>query len=160
MAVSIELQSQFCAIKPGKLFGQILPGDGAQDRIVSTLREVYAKVLAAHLDISLSPDKVTVDLGRIAIFKAAQLLGQATIKRVRDHRHHHIEVNFDEDRRREGIEVEEFDGFGNAVLNPPPTGVVADYQHYWPSKPSQLIDNGLEGVKGPRGTAWRNWQWL
>lgn len=93
-----------------------------------TFREVYAKGLATHLDIPLAPDKVAVDLGGVAIFKTAQLLGKPTVQGVRDHRHHHIEVDLDEDRGRESIKVEEFDGFDNAVLNPPPTGVVADYQ--------------------------------
>ena len=77
---------------------------------------------------SLSFDEETVDLGGIAAFKAPELLGQHGVEGIGDHGHDNIEVHLDQDRRREGIEVEKLDGFGDDVFHPPPSGIVADQQ--------------------------------
>ena len=77
---------------------------------------------------SLPFDKETVDFGGIATFKSPQFLGQHGVQGIGNHGHDNVEVHLDQDRRRERIEVEKLDGFGDDVFHPPPSGIVADQQ--------------------------------
>ena len=60
--------------------------------------------MSAHRDVTLAPDKLPEYLRGIAILKAPQLLGQPAVQGVRDHGHHHVEVNLDENRE-EGTSI-------------------------------------------------------
>ncbi len=75
-------------------------------------------------------DKMAEELWRVAVFKATEVLRQAAVESIGDHRHDHIEVDFGQDGRREGVEMEKLDRLGDAIFHPPAPGIVADDQFH------------------------------
>lgn len=86
------------------------------------------QTVRTNLDFSLSPDEMSKNLRSITIFESAKFFGQHAVQCIGDHRHDHIEVDFCQDRRRQGIEGEELHPLGNNVFNSPSAGVVTDNQ--------------------------------
>ena len=75
--------------------------------------------------ICLAFDEMTEDLGSIAILKTTQLLGQHVVQGIGHHGHNDIKVNFNKDRRRQGIKIEKLDCFRNDIFDTPSAGVIA-----------------------------------
>ena len=55
----------------------------------------------------------------IAVLKAPKLLRKHEVESIRDHGHRHIEVYLDQNRLRQGIDVEELHCPGYSVLHSP-----------------------------------------
>ena len=55
----------------------------------------------------------------IAIFKSPQASGEMIVKRVGNHRQDSIETDFDKNGRRQSVEIEERNGFLDAVWTAP-----------------------------------------
>ena len=103
-----------------------MPGDSSQNGIVcpSGIRDSDLSVLECYLTLSL--DEIPIELRGITGFEASKVLGQSAVKGIGNHRHDDVEVNFDEDGRGEGIEVEEFHRLCDAILDTPSAGIVSD----------------------------------
>jgi len=54
---------------------ELMPGGGSQDGLMSPARVKESHLALTDIDGSLSLDKVTVEGGGIALFKAAQMPG-------------------------------------------------------------------------------------
>jgi len=79
-----------------------------------------------NLDAALAVDEVAKELRGVTVLKAAQSAREHGVEGIGDHRQRDVEVDLGEDRRRQGVEVEEFDRLRDAVLDTPAPRVVAD----------------------------------
>ena len=95
---------------------------------MGTARKDHRNIPVSNLNGTFTFYEVPKQLGCIALLKAPELLRQHSIERISDHGHQHIEVDLEQNGRREGIEVEETHGLGNAVLHPPAARIVANEQ--------------------------------
>lgn len=86
------------------------------------------QALALYSYHASAAKKVAINLRYSAVFKAAQFLGKHAVKRIGDHYHDHIKVHLNQNRRKQGVQAEEFDGLGDCVFNSPAAGIIADYQ--------------------------------
>ena len=68
-----------------------MPGHGSQDGVVGSSGKDDGDLVALESYVSFAFDKVAVDLGRIAAFKAPKLLGQHGIEGIGDHGHDDVE---------------------------------------------------------------------
>lgn len=128
-------------IEPAKGLWQTVPRHRPQDRVMSFsgIDNGYFPILDP--DRCLAFDKVPVKLGGVALFKTSQMVSKHTVKRIGNHGHEDIEVDLDQNRRREAVEMEELDGFGDGVLQPPSPRIVSH----------QEIEGGLEVVGDQAG---------
>ena len=62
-------------VKAGEGTGELMPGDGSQDGVMSPARINEIHLSLVHLNGSLSLDKMTVESRGIALFKTAQVPG-------------------------------------------------------------------------------------
>ena len=74
---------------------------------------------------SFAADEMTIDGWRVAAFEATKLLREHAVQSVGDHRHDDVEVDLDEDGRRQRVEMEELDGFGDTILDSPSSCVMS-----------------------------------
>jgi len=81
-------------------------------------------MIVFHNDASFAADEMAVDSLRVAVLEAAQAGREHGVERVGDGGEQDVKVHLDEYGEGEGVEVEEFDGFGDAVLDAPAPGVV------------------------------------
>ena len=97
---------------------------------MGALCEFHIDVPVTNFNSTSTLDEVTEYFWGITIFKATQLLSKAAIKGVRNHSHDHIKVDLDQDRRRQGIEMEKLNRLGDTIFDTPSPGVVADQQFH------------------------------
>src|SRR3990167_6215188 len=126
MPPSLEFQVQFNASEPGDSLRQTMPGNVSEDRVMGPAGISHPYFAAGDLHIGLAPDEMAIDLLGIALLKASEPLGQHAVKGVGDHGSENIEVHLHQDRRRQGVKIEELDCLGDDILPPPPASVVAD----------------------------------
>ena len=82
--------------------------------------------IAGDVHISLTPDKMAINLLSIALLEAPKFLGQHTVKGVGDHSHEDVEVHLHQYRRRQDVKVEELNRLGDHILHPPPASIVTN----------------------------------
>ena len=95
---------------------------------MGALGELHSDVPVPNFDSTPALDEVPENFWCIAVFETTQLPGQTAIQGICNHRHDHIKVDLDQDRRRQGIEMEKLDRLGDPIFDTPPPGVVADQQ--------------------------------
>jgi hypothetical protein len=79
---------------------------------MGAFRECHCDFLLLYIDLSFTSDKMPVYFWSVTAFESAKILSEPAIEGVRNHGHDHIEVDLDQDRRGEGIKMEEFDRLG------------------------------------------------
>ena len=78
----MEFEVQSGAVKRGDILGQTIPGDLSKDWVVRSPGVSHSDLARRDREVSLSPDKIEVDLLRVALFKPHQLLGQYAVQGV------------------------------------------------------------------------------
>jgi len=97
---------------------------------VGTAGKHHRNVTVSNLNGTFTFYEVSKQLRCIAVLKAPQLSRQHGIECISDHGHQHIKVDFEQNWGRQGIEIEEAYGLGNAVLYPPAARIVA-HEHLY-----------------------------
>lgn len=95
---------------------------------MGTTGKDHRNIPVSNLNGTFTFYEVPKQLGCIAVLKAPELSCQHGIERIGDHGHQHIEVDLEQNGRRQGIEIEEAHGLGNAVLHPPAARIVTHEQ--------------------------------
>ena len=108
-----------------------MPGNESKYWVVGSSREGDGNLVPLESYFSLPFHEQTVDLGGIAAFKTPKLLSQHGVEGVSDHGHDDVEVHFDQDGGRKGVEVEKLDSLRDDVFHSPPSGIIADQQFQW-----------------------------
>ena len=109
---------------------EVVPGDLAENRVVGPAWVGHGDGTFTDVDDSFPTDEVSIELGGVALFEAAEFASQHGVEGVGDHGEGEIEVDLDENGGGEGVEVEELDGLGDAVLDAPTSGVVTDQEFH------------------------------
>ena len=126
MSPSLKLQGQFGAVEPRDGLRHFLPGNISEDWVMRPAGVSHLHLAGCDVYVGLAPDKMAKDLLGVALLKASELLGQHAVKGIGDHGHQDVKVHFHQNGRRQGVEVEKLDRFGDDILHPPPAGVIAD----------------------------------
>ncbi len=105
------MEADWSMVKPGDLLKQPVPGNSRQNGVVgsSGILHRHSSFLQGYLPLSL--DEIPIEFRGIASFKPPEVLSQSAVKGVGSHGHDDLEIEFDQDGRRECIEVEEFHRF-------------------------------------------------
>ena len=89
------MKAKGCIVEPWYILGQPLPWYGAKNGIVcpSRVRDDDATILGFYLSLAL--DKIPIEFRCVTGLKASKILSQSAVKRIGDHCHGHIEMDFD-----------------------------------------------------------------
>lgn len=90
------MKAKWCIVEPWYLLRQPLPWYCAKDWIVcpSGVCDDDATIRGFYLSLAL--DKIPIEFRCVTGLKASKVLSQSAVKRIGDHRHHHIEMDFDQ----------------------------------------------------------------
>jgi hypothetical protein len=108
---------------------------------VSATWEGDRHLLSFDGDQSLALDEVPMKFGGVALFESAELAREHGVEGIGDHGEGHIELDLEQNGRRDSVEVEELHCLCDPVFDAPATGIVADQQ----------LDLGIEVVRDEEG---------
>ena len=91
------MKGDWSIIEPRDLLRQSLPGDSPQNGVVRPSRICHGDSPLLDAQLTLSFDEISIEFRGIARFKPSEVLSQSAVKRVSDHRHDDVEVDFDQD---------------------------------------------------------------
>jgi len=108
-----------------------MPGNFSEYGIMGSSGEDDGDLIFLEPYFPFSFDKESVNLGGIASFKSAELLGQHAVEGISNHGHNYVEMDLYQDGGRKGVEVEKFDSLRDDIFHPPSSGVIANQQLQW-----------------------------
>src|SRR5271170_2232222 len=89
----------------------------AQDWVMSAAVEMDEQTSRFDLDAAAGFDELAVEVLRLGLGEAVQLLGQPAVAAIGDDRQGHVEVDIEPDLAGQAIKVEEVDADAQAVFN-------------------------------------------
>src|SRR5438128_6953920 len=111
--------------QPGDCLTSSVEGRFTQDRVVGAAVEVNDQTSRFDLDAAAGFDELAVEVLRLGLGKAMQLLCQPAVTAISDNGH--VEVHIEPDFARQAIEMKEVDADAQAVFDAVAAGVAQDH---------------------------------